>query len=132
MGKKWFDLPSQKALNGGELPPELKADLKLIGLRSYLDPKRFYKRNGKGKNLPEYFHVGTVVSCAADYYSDKNGEKEKSTQIKTVLASEKTTNYLRRKFNQIQQSHRPNKRSIKMQKLHRKIAEKFKKKKKPF
>lgn len=50
-GKNWFNMPAP------ELTEELENDLKVLQMRSALDPKHFYKRNSF-KTLPKYFQVG--------------------------------------------------------------------------
>jgi hypothetical protein len=54
-GPEWFNLPKT------ELTPELRRDLKLLKMRDVIDPKRFYKKNNKGSEVPEYSQIGTIV-----------------------------------------------------------------------
>ena len=58
----WFELPAMQVTD------EVKRDLRLLHLRSALDPKRFYKGFDQTK-FPKYFQLGTVVEGAADFYS---------------------------------------------------------------
>ena len=58
----WYELPAT------QITDEVKRDLRLLHLRSALDPKRFYKGFDQTK-FPKYFQLGTVVEGAADFYS---------------------------------------------------------------
>ena len=49
-GKNWFDMPAI------EVTPELKNDLRVLKMRSALDPAQHYKANDS-KALPKYFQV---------------------------------------------------------------------------
>ena len=60
----WFELPAT------QITDEVKRDLRLLHLRSALDPKRFYKGFDQTK-FPKYFQLGTVVEGAAEFYSGK-------------------------------------------------------------
>jgi len=50
-GPDWFDMPK------GPQDEKTKKDLELIRLRNILDPKRFYKKEGKDNEKMEYFQV---------------------------------------------------------------------------
>jgi hypothetical protein len=52
-GPGWYGLPATP------LTQEVKNDLKVLGMRKYLDPKRFYKK--EKTPTPKYFQIGTVV-----------------------------------------------------------------------
>lgn len=58
----WFELPAT------QITDDVKRDLRLLHLRSALDPKRFYKGFDQTK-FPKYFQLGSVVEGAADFYS---------------------------------------------------------------
>ena len=49
---------------------KLKRDLRLLRLRSAMDPKRFYK-SADGTKFPKHFQVGTVVAGPNEFYSGK-------------------------------------------------------------
>lgn len=44
-----------------EITEEMKNDFRIVQLRNFADPKRFYRRNDL-KTIPEVFQVGTMVS----------------------------------------------------------------------
>ncbi|KAF9432089.1 hypothetical protein BGZ76_011273 [Entomortierella beljakovae] len=99
-GKGWFDLPQQV------LTPELKRDLQILKLRNVLDPKRFYKREEKGKpKFPKYFQVGTIIQGNTEFYSSRLTKKERATTITGEVMKDITgRDYYKRKFNEIQES----------------------------
>ncbi|KAF9384712.1 hypothetical protein BGX21_001242 [Mortierella sp. AD011] len=99
-GKGWFDLPQQI------LTPELKRDLQILKLRNVLDPKRFYKREEKGKaKFPKYFQVGTIIEGNTEFYSSRLTKKERATTITGEVMKDLTgRDYYKRKFNEIQES----------------------------
>lgn len=49
------------------MTPELERDLKLLRMRNYVDPKRFYKA-ADSKTAPKFFHVRAM--CAPFQVSD--------------------------------------------------------------
>ncbi|KAF8927936.1 hypothetical protein BGZ58_010004 [Dissophora ornata] len=99
-GKGWFDLPQQV------MTPELKRDLQILKLRNVLDPKRFYKREEKGKaKFPKYFQVGTIVEGNTEFYSSRLTKKERATTITGEVMKDLTgRDYYKRKFNEIQEA----------------------------
>ncbi|KAG0355756.1 hypothetical protein BG005_005277 [Podila minutissima] len=99
-GKGWFDLPQQV------MTPELKRDLQILKLRNVLDPKRFYKREEKGKpKFPKYFQVGTIIEGNTEFYSSRLTKKERATTITgEVMKDEVGRDYYKRKFDEIQVS----------------------------
>jgi len=54
-GSDWYNLPKTN------LTPELKRDLQLLRMRSVLDPKRHYKKEGSKPQIPEFSQVGTII-----------------------------------------------------------------------
>lgn len=55
-----------------ELTDEIKRDMKILQMRSVLDPKRFYKKNDR-KAIPKYFQVKhsiTVLPAIAFFKSN--------------------------------------------------------------
>ncbi|XP_016183411.1 rRNA-processing protein fcf2-like isoform X2 [Arachis ipaensis] len=102
-GKDWFDMPTQT------ITPELQTDLKLLKLRSALDPKRHYKKgDSKSKALPKYFQVGTVVEDASEFYSERLTKKErKATIADELLSDQKLAAYRKRKVREIEEQNQP-------------------------
>ncbi|KAG9319408.1 hypothetical protein KVV02_006115 [Mortierella alpina] len=98
-GKSWFDLPQQV------MTPELKRDLQILKLRNVLDPKRFYKREEKGKpKFPKYFQVGTIIEGNTEFYSSRLTKKERATTITGEVMKDLTgRDYYKRKFDEIQE-----------------------------
>ena len=97
-GKNWFDLPETP------LTDELKQDFRLIKMRGYLDPRRFYKKE-KGHKFPKYFQVGRVVEGPTEFFSSRLTNKQRrSTMVEEVLSDGKVQTYLKRKFSEVQES----------------------------
>ena len=53
-----------------QIDDKLKRDLRLLRLRSAMDPKRFYK-SADATKFPKHFQVGTVVAGPSEFYSGK-------------------------------------------------------------
>ncbi|ESW25548.1 hypothetical protein PHAVU_003G045400 [Phaseolus vulgaris] len=102
-GKNWFNMPAQT------ITPELQKDLKLLKLRSALDPKRHYKKgDSKSKTLPKYFQVGTVVDSPLDFFSGRLTKKErKATLADELLSDQNLAVYRKRKVQEIEEQNRP-------------------------
>lgn len=73
-GARWFDLPAP------ELTPELKADLRVLRLRSAFTPTSFYKKDDQTK-FPRYFQMGTVVEGAGEFYSARLSRRERASSF---------------------------------------------------
>ena len=51
------------------MTPEVQKELKILQLRAYMDPKRFYKKDRKfEKKMPKTFEVGTFIDDVFDEY----------------------------------------------------------------
>ncbi|KXN74442.1 Fcf2-domain-containing protein [Conidiobolus coronatus NRRL 28638] len=96
-GPKWFNMPT------ATLTEEAKRDLHIIKLRNVLDRKRFYKKDNN-KALPKFFQFGTVIEHSSEFYSSRINKKDrKSTLVEEVLSDDKSKEYFKRKFNEIQE-----------------------------
>ena len=96
-GKGWYDLPAT------EITDEVKADLRVLRLRSALDPKAFYKKFDSTK-FPKYFQFGTVVEGAADFYSGRLTKKErKRTLADEIMADSRLTEVRKKRFGRMQE-----------------------------
>jgi hypothetical protein len=92
----WYNLPRT------DLTPALKRDLQLLNMRSVLDPKRMYRKQGKFK-VPEYSQVGVVVEGPTEFYSARIENKaRKQTFVEEVLAGENETGRFKSKYEDIQ------------------------------
>ncbi|KAL3518972.1 hypothetical protein ACH5RR_021561 [Cinchona calisaya] len=102
-GKHWFDMPAPT------LTPDLKKDLRLLKLRSALDPKRHYKKgDSRSKTLPKYFQVGTVIESASEFYTGRLTKKErKATLADELLSDSNLAQYRKRKVQEIEEQNRP-------------------------
>jgi len=96
LGKGWFDMEP------AVLDEQLKRDIKMVQLRNYMDPKRFYKNPDKSKSV---LHVGTVIEGAGEYKSSRLTKKERQTTILgEILADKSIKQYTKRKYVEIQDS----------------------------
>ncbi|XP_061397701.1 deoxynucleotidyltransferase terminal-interacting protein 2 [Musca vetustissima] len=113
-GKNWFNMPAT------EMTEEIQNDLKILQMRSVLDPKHFYKKNDL-KVLPKYFQIGTVQHSALDYYSERDVRKNKKhTLVDELLADTEAQKYIKRKNKEImmmKQKYAQRKAMKKMKKL---------------
>jgi len=110
-GKDWFNLSRPSALT-----PELKSDLKLLSLRAYMDPKKFYKKESRKKKIvPTFFQVGTVIAGAQEFYSARLTNKQRTSHYadelidpsKSVGGVKKMKHYLKRKVIEVQTQNQP-------------------------
>lgn len=102
LGKGWFDLEP------AVMDETLKRDIKMIQMRNYIDPKRFYKNPDKSKAV---LHVGTVVEGVGEYKSSRMTNKERqSTILGEILADKQIKQYAKRKYAEIQESRPQRKR----------------------
>ena len=83
-----------------EVDDGLKRDIKLIEMRNYLDPKRFYKKADK---IGAVLHVGTVIEGPHEYKSSRIKKSDrKGTIIDELLADKAVTGYSKKTFVQLQ------------------------------
>lgn len=88
-----------------DLTPQLKRDLQLLRMRSVLDPKRFYKKDNKKSDVPEFSQVGTIIEGPTEFYSGRLTNKErKQTFVEQVLEQESSTHRFKSKYKEIQKA----------------------------
>ena len=86
-----------------QLSPELQADLRLLKVRSVLDPQRHYKKDSLKKIVPDFSEVGRIIEGPTERYSARLPNKDrKRTLVEEVLASESSTGRFKRKYSEIQ------------------------------
>ena len=94
LGKGWFDMKTMGMDN------TLKADIKMVEMRNYLDPKRFYKNPDK---IRKVLHTGTVIEGAAEYKTARMTKKERKTSIVgEIIADKEIKDYTKRKYVELQ------------------------------
>jgi hypothetical protein len=83
LGKNWFGMQRQ------ELTEETRRDLLVLRNRQYADPKRHYKGKHDAiqgtKNLPKFFHMGTVVGSPQDRASQRIPNKQRKSSFVDAL-----------------------------------------------
>lgn len=93
-GPKWFDMQTP------EMTPEVERDLRMIRMRGYVDPKRYFKKDDfGGKNLPEHFQLGTVIAGLGERTLKRRERRENIT--KEFLADDKVKAYAKKVFDQV-------------------------------
>ncbi|XP_071491944.1 deoxynucleotidyltransferase terminal-interacting protein 2-like [Diadema antillarum] len=99
-GPGWFDMRAP------EMTEELRNDIKVIRMRSTLDPKRFYKGNDTAA-LPKFVQVGTVVDSPQDFYHSRIPKKQRQqTLVEELLADADSRSYNKRKYMELQEKFR--------------------------
>jgi hypothetical protein len=95
-GKGWFGMMSC------EITDQVKSDLQVIRNRTYLNPKKFYKKaDAFGSS---HLQVGTVIEGSAEFYSSRLTNKERRTTLtQEIMADPEIASYAKRKFTTIQQ-----------------------------
>jgi hypothetical protein len=110
-GPAWFDMPAAQPT------PELEADLRLLRMRSALDPKQHYKKGEKILQGP-YYQVGTVVSDPSTFYCERHSKKKRGqTILDTLIKDTSSSKYLKSKFESLQEQSRINGRKISKRKF---------------
>ena len=101
--KGWFGM--QGSTSTGKITNEqLKADLDVLRMRNYLDPKRFYKSSDKHTNT-KMLQVGTVIESSTEFYSSRLTKKERKRNFaEEMMSDEKIMSYAKRKSRQLQAS----------------------------
>ena len=94
-GKGWYDLKP------ADMDDKMKADLRLIRMRNYLDPKRFYKAPDRMRTI---LHVGTVMEGLGEYKSLRIKKKDRrSSIVDEALCDRELRDYSKRKYMEIQE-----------------------------
>ncbi|XP_059612468.1 deoxynucleotidyltransferase terminal-interacting protein 2 [Phlebotomus argentipes] len=100
-GSEWFNMPAT------EMTDEIKNDLKILQMRSVLDPKHFYKKNDL-KVLPKYFQVGRYVDSPLDYHQEKHVKKNKNRSlVDDLLKDADFQRRIKRKYKEIVAKEKP-------------------------
>lgn len=99
-GPAWFNMPAPT------MTPELEKDLRVMRMRSALDPKQHYK--GGPILTSKYFQVGTVVASAEEHYSDGklSRRQQGTTVLDTLLKDSQKRAYFKKKFSASQSNNR--------------------------
>jgi len=105
--KQWRNgLPRQ------ELTKEMEKELKILQMRKFADPKRFYRSNDSDK-LPTHFHVGVEVggglsgrrigadTAVVDSTSAKRRRRRGKSYVSELLRDEELGSWTRRKYAEV-------------------------------
>eukprot|EP00947_MAST-08B_sp_MAST-8B-sp1_P004818 g4818.t1 len=93
------------------MTPELRRELKILRLRQYANPKRFYKALDHGGKAPRYFQLGTVLDSE---YQGRNSRvtkrDKKSSLIEELKGDQDFRKYAKRTYATIQEERSAGKR----------------------
>ena len=95
---RWFHMQST------ELTESAKRDLKVLQLRNFINPKRFYKSSDhKKRSLPKVFQVGTVIEGAHEFKSHRIVKKARQSELldELVVANPALRSYAKRTYESI-------------------------------
>lgn len=97
--------PGARATQGVyERDKEREQDAKMLLMRNYIDPKRFYK--GLDSLAPD-FQIGTVIEGRMDFVNGRLPRRErKRTFVDEILADRGVRRYTKKKFNSIQEANK--------------------------
>jgi hypothetical protein len=81
-------------------------------MRSVLNPKRMYRKQGK-MQIPEYSQVGVVVEGPTEFYSARIENKQrKQTFVEEVLSGEQETGRFKDKYLELQNAKKSGKKGF--------------------
>lgn len=96
-----------------KMTPEIQRDLEVIKMRSFADPKRFYKKSDSRREIPKEFQLGTIIEGNNEFKSARLSKKDRKQTIADELFSNKAVRrYTGRVFEETQKA-RSNKRKKK-------------------
>jgi len=116
LGKGWFDMEP------AVVDEQLKRDMKMVQMRNYIDPKRFYKNPDKPRAV---LHVGTVVEGVGEFKSSRLTNKERKSTILGEILDNQVKKYTKRKYIEIQDSKPVRKRAGSKHKKAKKVSKLF-------
>ena len=97
VGSGWFGMVP------AALTDEVKTDVAVIRNRTYLDPKRFYKKSDAID--PRFIQVGTVIEGADEYYSSRLTKKQRRQNItEEIMADADVRAYTKKQYSRVQTS----------------------------
>jgi len=99
-GEKWYNLGEKQHISD-----EHKLDLEFLKLRNVADSKHFMK---KMEISPEHAEIGTLVTHAKDYYSEKKhkGMLKDKHYVDMLIENQTFKAYAKKRRREYDQSHR--------------------------
>ena len=95
-----------------KMTPEIQRDLEILKMRSFIDPKRFYKKSDSKRKLPTEFQMGTIIEGAAEFKSSRLTKKQRhGTMSEELYHDKRARKYTRRVFNDVQAAKRLKKKT---------------------
>jgi len=96
-GRGWFGMTPTA------LTADVKADIAIIRNRTYLDPKRFYKKADIIN--PALVQVGTVIEGSDEFYSSRLTKRQRRQNLaEEIMADADVKTYAKKQFTKIQDS----------------------------
>lgn len=72
-------------------------------MRSVLDPKRHYKKEGGKLKPPEYSQVGTIIEGPTEFFTSRISKKDrKKSFVEEAMANQDNKQRFKRKYGDIQ------------------------------
>lgn len=97
-GPAWFNMPVSVST------PELDKDVRVLQMRSALDPKQHY-RKGEKILRGKYYQVGTVINDSTGHYTDRLTKKQRGgTILDTLIKDTERQQYFKKKYSQLQEA----------------------------
>jgi hypothetical protein len=72
-----------------KMTPGIQRDLEVIKMRSFADPKRFYKKSDSRRPIPKEFQLGTIIEGNNEFKSARLSKKNRKQTIADELYSNK-------------------------------------------
>lgn len=115
LGKDWFDMP---AIPSNDV--ETQKAIKLLRLRKFIFPNRFYKSLGTEKSMHRFYQVGTVQDQPEEFFSGRLPRRErKKTFVEEILSDRDLRTTTKERYKKIQAEKqklaKPKKRNKKIQ-----------------
>ncbi|EME26606.1 rRNA-processing protein fcf2 [Galdieria sulphuraria] len=98
LGRDWFNMP---AIPSNDI--ETQKAVKLLHLRRFIYPNRFYKSLGTEKSSHRFYQVGTVQDQPEEFFSNRLPRKErKNTFVEEFLSDPDLRTRTKERFKKIQ------------------------------
>lgn len=110
------EAPRSRAFNmaSSEVDERARNDIGALEMRQFADPSRNYKHEQRPSVGSRFFQLGTVVESKAEFFSSRLKRKERKRSLADELLDNRATRqHIKHRFDAVQASLPPNKRSRK-------------------
>ena len=81
-------------------------------MRSVLDPKRMYKKQGQFK-IPEYSQIGTIIEGPTEFFSSRISKAERTKSfLDETMAAEAKSKRFKTRYTELQKKQRSGKKAF--------------------